>query len=294
MEGYDMEGVHTRNIGFVGLGTVGKHMAANLLRCGHRLTVFDGQQPEVEELVRDGAKRAESPEETAKGRDLVIVVLPEQEGEKIISGIFAGIEPDTILIDMGTHSMRATEKLARAAEKQQIPFLEAPVWGSKENAANGMLTILVGGDKEHLARCREALSCMGINIIPVGEVGDATRLKMVVDLMQAELMQALAEGVTLGEKLGFSVEKILEVLDSGGLASPLFHTKGRSLGRGDFSRNLALKYVRDELKLADETASQEALDLPAAKRVLEVFDRAVESGYGEEDFSAVVKLLRKP
>jgi 3-hydroxyisobutyrate dehydrogenase len=284
-----------KEIGFIGLGTVGRHMAANLLKGNYRLTVYDRQEKDVADLVKAGALAAPSPEEAARGRDLVIVILPEKEereaaltGER---GFLAGLVPGTILVDMGTHSVETTLALAGEAVKRRIFFLDAPVWGTKEHAANGLLTILAGGDPALIGRCREAFSYFGLNIIHVGGIGDATRMKMVVNLVQAQLMQSLAEGLVFGEKLGLTGEKLLEVLESGGVASPLFNAKGRAIARGDFSRNLALKYVHEGLQLVSEAAAKADLKLPAAEAVRKVFAQAVADGRGEEDYSAVVKVL---
>ena len=284
-----------KDIGFIGLGTVGRHMAAHLARGEYRLTVYDRHPEEVRELEQLGAKVAATPRDASRGNDLVIVILPEKEemeaaraGEE---GFLAGLAPGTILVDMGTHSLETTQGLAAEAVARRVLFLDAPVWGTKEHAANGLLTLLVGGDPALLSRCREAFTRFCLNIIHVGQVGDATRMKFVVNLMQAELMQALAEGLVLGEKLGFSAEKVLEVLDSGGVASPLFHAKGRAIARGDFSRNLALKYVHEGLLLVMEEIAKDNLKLPAAEAVCRTFEQAVRDGRGEEDFSAVIKSL---
>lgn len=286
-----------KKIGFIGLGTVGRHMAANLTKGNYELTVF-GQKDPGEELKKLGAKVAETPMEAAKGQDMVIIVLPESDQmQKTVfgpQGVLAGIDPGTILVDMGTHSLESTLKLAQQAVAKRSMFLEAPVWGTKEHAANGLLTILAGGDSSLLGRCREAFSYFGLNIVHVGNtIGDATRMKYVVNLVQAELMQTLAEGVVFGEKLGFKADKILEVLDSGGVASPLFHSKGRTIARGDFSRNLALKYVYEGMVLVMEAAKKADLHLPAAEAVCRTYEQAVKDGRGEEDFSAVVKVLWK-
>lgn len=286
-----------KKIGFIGLGTVGRHMAANLTKGAYELTVF-GQKDPGEELKKLGAKVAETPMEAAKGQDMVIIVLPESDQmQKTVfgpNGVLAGIDPGTILVDMGTHSLESTLKLAQQAVAKRSMFLEAPVWGTKEHAANGLLTILAGGDPSLLGRCREAFSYFGLNIVHVGHtIGDATRMKYVVNLVQAELMQTLAEGVVFGEKLGFKADKILEVLDSGGVASPLFHSKGRTIARGDFSRNLALKYVYEGMELVLDAAKKVNLHLPAAEAVCKTYEQAVKDGRGEEDFSAVVKVLWK-
>lgn len=283
-----------KKIGFVGLGTVGVHMAANLAKSDYQLTVFDQDAKAVAELATLGVKVGESPMATAKGQDLVIVIVPDSDflvfGQ---DGVFEGIDPGTILVDMGTHCIETIERMAQEAVQHRVMFLEAPVWGSKEHAANGLLTILAGGDEALLGRCREPFSYFGLNIIHIGKIGDATRMKLIVNLLQAEMMQSLSEGLVFGEKMGFKPDKILEVLDSGGVASPLFHSKGRSIARGDFSRNLALKYVHAQMLRVLETAEKLGLELPAAKTVSGIFGQAVADGRGEEDFSAIVKLLRK-
>ena len=286
-----------RNVGFIGLGTVGRYMAANLLKGNYKLMVYDSDPEPVNDLVSKGATAASNPMAAAKGKDVVIIIRPEKERLRPDiygpEGIFAGIDPGTILVDMGTHSLESTMEMADVAAKQRVMFLDAPVWGTKEHAANGLITILTGGDQSVVGRCRELFSYFGLNMIHIGQVGDATKMKFLVNLVQAELMQALSEGIVFGEKLGFNVDKILEVLDCGGVASPLFHSKGRTIARGDFTRNLALKYVHEQLMLVMEKAASLNLNLPAAEVVCRSFEQGVKDGRGEEDFSAVVKVLRK-
>lgn len=286
-----------KNIGFLGLGTVGKHMAINVLKGHYNLTVYDSDPKVVAELTALGAAGAASPNEAVKGKDLVIYIRPEKERLRPDiygpDGIFAGIDPGTILVDMGTHSLESTLEIAEEAARNRVMFLDAPVWGTKEHAANGLLTILAGGDPALVSRCRELFSYFGLNIIHVGGIGDGTRMKFVVNLVQAELMEALSESIVFGEKLGFNVAKILEVFDSGGVASPLFHNSGRTISRGDFTRNLALKYVHEQLELVLEQADHVGLELPSAKVVCANFAQGVKDGRGEEDFSAIVKVLRK-
>lgn len=286
-----------KKIGFLGLGTVGKYMATNLLKGEYALTVYDSDTQVANEIAKLGANVALTPREAAKGKDIVLHIRPEKErlrpdiyGE---DGIFAGIDPGTILVDMGTHSLESTLEIADEATKHRVLFLDAPVWGTKEHAANGLLTILAGGDPALVGRCRELFSFFGLNIIHVGAIGDATRMKFIVNLVQAELLQALSEGLVFGEKMGFSADKILEVLDSGGVASPLFHSKGRTMARGDFTRNLALKYVHEQLELVLDQAKKLGLDLPGAACACSLYEQADKDGRGEEDFSAVIKVLRK-
>jgi 3-hydroxyisobutyrate dehydrogenase-like beta-hydroxyacid dehydrogenase len=286
-----------RKIGFIGLGTVGRHMAANLTKGSYELTVYDSDMEAVAEVVAHGAVAASSAAEAAKGRDLVIAIVPEGDelgglffGDK---GILAGVDPGTIFADMGSHSLETTLKMSAETAKKKVFYLDAPVWGSKDHAANGLMTIVIGGDPSLAGKCREPFSFFGLNTIHVGEIGDATKMKFIVNLVQAELVQVLAEGLVFGEKLGFHADKILEVLDTRGVASPLFHLKGRAMARGDFSRSLALKYVNEQLQMVMGSARQMGLNLPAAEAAAKVYEQGVKAGLGEEDFSAVIKVLRK-
>jgi 3-hydroxyisobutyrate dehydrogenase/2-hydroxy-3-oxopropionate reductase len=286
-----------RKIGFIGLGTVGRHMAANLTKGKYELTVYDSDKPAVAEVVALGALAASSAAEAAKGRDLVIAIVPE--GDELGGlffgdhGILAGIDPGTIFADMGSHSLETTLKMAEETAKKNVSYLDAPVWGSKDHAANGLMTIVIGGDPSLAGKCREPFSFFGLNTIHVGQIGDATKMKFIVNMVQAELVQVLAEGLVFGEKMGFHADKILEVLDTRGVASPLFHLKGRAMARGDFSRSLALKYVHEQLQMVMTAARLMGLDLPAAEAATKVYEQAVNAGLGEEDFSAVIKVLRK-
>lgn len=286
-----------KDIGFIGLGTVGKFIAINLLKGDYNLTVFDDNADAVETLVAKGATAATSALDAIKGKDLVLTVLPGEESLKHAlsteGGFLAGITPGTILCDLGTHSLEVTKEVAKKAAKRKILFLDAPVWGTKEHAAHGLLTVLVGGDKAVVGRCREPLSHIGLNIIHVGDIGDATKMKFVVTLMQSQLMEALSESLVLGDRLGFSNDQILEVLDAGGVASPLLHKKGRSIARGDFTRNLALKYVYEGLLKVKEAADITGARLPSMEATLDVYAEAMEDGRGEEDFSAIIKVLQK-
>jgi len=155
------------------------------------------------------------------------------------------------------------------------------------------LTIITAGDPALAGKCREPFSFFGLNTIHVGEVGDATKMKFIVNMVQAELVAVLAEGLVFGEKMGFDADKILEVLDTRGVASPLFHLKGRAMARNEFSRSLALKYVHEQLHMVMGAARLMGLNLPTAEATTKVYEQAVEAGYGEEDFSAVIKVLRK-
>ncbi|NJD38319.1 MAG: NAD(P)-dependent oxidoreductase [Geobacter sp.] len=286
-----------RKIGFIGLGTVGRHMAANLVKGDYEVTVFDTDPQKVSDLVSKGAIGAETAAEAARGRELVISIVSEGDEQGPLfcgeTGILAGIEPGTIFADMGTTSLETTLKMAEETSKRKCYYLDAPVWGNKDHAASGLLTIIVGGDPAIVGKCREPFSILGLNTISVGEIGDATKMKFIVNMVQGTLVQVLAEGLVFGEKMGFNADKILEVLDTRGVTSPLFHLKGRAMARNDFTRSLALKYVNDGMHLVMNAARLVGLHLPAAEAASKMYEKGVEAGWGEEDFAAVIKVLKK-
>jgi len=283
-------------IGFIGLGTIGRHMAVNLVKGEYDVTVFDTDPAKVADLVSMGAKGAVTAAEASKGKELVISIVSEGDEQGPLfcgeSGLLVGLDPGTIFADMGTTSLETTMKMAEETAKRGGLYLDAPIWGNKDHAASGLLTIIVGGDPAVIGRCREPFSVFGLNTIHVGEIGDATKMKFIVNLVQATLVQVLAEGIVFGEKMGFNADKILEVLDTRGVASPIFHLKGRAMARNEFTRSLALKYVNDGLHLVMNAARLVGLTLPAGEAASKMYEKGVEAGYGEEDFSAVIKVLR--
>lgn len=286
-----------RKIGFIGLGTVGRHMAANLVKGDYDVTAYDTDPEKVADLVAKGAVGAATAAEAARGRELVISIVSEGDEQGPLfcgeTGILAGIEPGTIFADMGTTSLETTLKMAEETSKRKCFYLDAPVWGNKDHAASGLLTIIVAGDPAIIGKCREPFSILGLNTIVVGQIGDATKMKFIVNMVQGTLVQVLAEGLVFGEKMGFNADKILEVLDTRGVASPIFHLKGRAMARNEFTRSLALKYVNDGMHLVMNAAKLVGLQLPAAEAASKMYEKGVEAGYGEEDFSAVIKVLRK-
>lgn len=285
-----------KKIGFIGLGTIGHHMAANLAKSGADITVYDVDPAKVDALVAFGAKAAKTAAEASRGRELVISIVAE--GDELgplfcaETGVLAGIEPGTIFADMGTTSLETTLRMADETTKRDALYIDAPIWGNRDHAESGLLTIIAGGDPAIIGRCREPFSVFALNTIHVGGIGDATKMKFIVNLVQATMVQVLAEGIVFGGKMGFSADKILEVMDTRGVASPILHLKGRAMARNDFTRSLALKYVNDGLQLVMNAARLMGVTLPAGEAASKAYEKGVEAGYGEEDFSAVIKVLR--
>ena len=168
-------------------------------------------------------------------------------------------------------------------------YLEAPVSGSKKPAEDGALIILSAGDMTLFDEVRPFLEKLGKKILYLGAVGNGARMKLVVNMVMVGMMAAFCEGLALGEKAGLAPAEILDVLDSGALANPLFRLKGASMMTGNYATAFPLKHMQKDLRLAVDLGDRLALPLPCTATVNELFKKARQEGYGDEDFSALVK-----
>ena len=282
-------------IGFLGLGTMGAPMAANLAKAGFGLTVWNRTASKMEPFVRLGAKAGKGPAHVAAEVDIVITMVSQPaDVEQIVlgpDGIVDGIKPGAVLIDMSTVSPATSRKLAGAVTTKRAEFLDAPVVGSKGPAIEGALVILVGGLPAALARCRPIFSAMGKTIVHAGGVGMGSALKLATNLMLAHLVCGFAEGLLLLQRAGIEPKRYLEVLEASTFRSPWYQTKGQGMLKRDFSPHFALKHMRKDLKLMDELAGDVGAALPITKAVEQLFASSEAAGRSELDYSAILAQL---
>ncbi|NIM05045.1 MAG: NAD(P)-binding domain-containing protein, partial [Armatimonadetes bacterium] len=187
-----------KKLGFIGLGNMGKGMALNLVKAGYPLTVHDIRPEPVQELVKAGAKAAPSPRELAENSEVVItIVTSSPHVEQIMfgdNGVLAGMKKGGIIIDMSTIDPIVTRKVAEAAAGKGIDMLDAPVSGAPPKAADGTLSIMVGGKKEIFDQCKPILEVMGENIFHVGDVGMGEVVKLANNLIGSVCGLAVCEG----------------------------------------------------------------------------------------------------
>ena len=278
-------------IGFLGLGTMGSAMAANLLKAGFPLIVWNRTAAKMEPLLRLGAKAGKSPAHAASEADVVITMVSRpQDVEHIIldaDGALEGLHAGSVLVDMSTVSPATSRKLAGAVATKRAEFLDAPVVGSKGPATEGALVMLVGGLPQTLQRVRPVLQAMGKTIIYAGNVGMGSALKLVTNLMLGHLMAGFSEAVTLAARAGLDPKRFLEALEASTFRSPWYQTKGAAMLQGDFSPHFALKHMSKDLRLMCELARELNTDLPVTEAVRRLFASAEEGGRGELDYSAV-------
>lgn len=282
-------------VGFLGLGTMGKPMAFNLLKAGFPLVVWNRTVSRMAPLVEAGAKASKGPAHVAAEADIVITMVARpQDVEEIVlgsDGVLDGIKPGSVLIDMSTVSPTTSRKLAGAVTTKQVEFLDAPVVGSKGPATEGTLVILVGGLPTTLERCRPVLTAMGKTIIHAGDVGKGSALKLATNLMLAHLAAGFSEGLLLVERAGIDPKRYLEALEGSTFRSPWYQTKASGMLRREFTPHFALKHMRKDLRLMAELAEELGLALPVTRAVEQLFADSEGEGRADLDYSAILASL---
>ena len=285
-----------RKIGFIGLGTMGRPMAANLIKARHNLRVFDLDSSAMEALVNEGAAAAASAREAAEGAGVVVSMLPASPHLIAATGgpdgIIAGLSSGTTYIDMSTVDPDTTRSVAVAVEEVGARMIDAPVSGSSTWAAEGTLTIMVGGDAAHLARAMPVLAAMGSNVHHVGAVGLGCVTKLANQLLVAVHTLAACEAILMGREAGADGAQLLDVLSTSWGASGMLTLWGPSVVSGEFGSRAPMRLLVKDLALVREVAADAGVPLPLGERTTALFDEAMARGLGETDIAALVTLLK--
>jgi 3-hydroxyisobutyrate dehydrogenase len=208
------------------------------------------------------------------------------------NGVLAGAKKGAILIESSTLSPEWIKELAAAAAKQQCEFLDAPVTGTKPHAANGELIFLVGGSASALEKARSALEVMSKEIVHLGPTGSGAVMKLVNNFMAGVQAASFAEAIALASAAGLDQEKVVSILKSGAPGSPMVNRMSATAASGDYTPNFVLRLMAKDLGYATDEAAHRGVKFRTAPAALEVFRQAIAAGYGEEDFSAVIKSFK--
>jgi 2-hydroxy-3-oxopropionate reductase len=287
----------TDHVGFVGLGIMGRPMARNLLRAGYPLTVWNRSQPGIEELVRDGASPGSSPKDVAGRSDVIITIVTDSpDVEKVAlgpEGIIEGGRAGLVHIDMSTISPAVTRRIASRLAEKGIEMLDAPVSGGDTGAQAGTLSIMVGGKEEIFQRCRPIFEVMGRTIVHCGPNGAGQTVKLCNQIVVALNNLAMCEALVFASKAGVDTRRMLEAVGAGAASSwALLNLAPRILAR-DFRPGFKVAHQQKDLRLALETAEQQAVPLPGTSLVHQLFAAVEAEGLGAEGTQALVKALEK-
>lgn len=283
-------------IGFIGLGIMGSAMAANLLKGGCEVMIWNRSPEKYSTLIEHGATVADSPRSLAESVDVVIAMMATPDAVVAVrdgnEGIVSGLSPGKGFVDMSTVDMGTSLESARACHAVGALFLEAPVAGSRKPAEDAALTIMAAGDRELYELSLTLLEKMGKKIFYLGETGNAARMKLANNLVMGGMLASLCEGLTLASRCGLDTALLLEVLDSGALSNPMFRLKGPQIAaNGDFPPAFPLKHMQKDLRLALRMAEDTQVPLFTTATVNELYKAALAQGLGDCDFAAVSRVI---
>ena len=285
-------------VGFIGLGRMGMPMSRRLLEAGFDLTVHNRSRAKVEEMTSLGAHAASSPSEVTRSSDIVLTCLPDVPTVESVflgeDGIVPATRPGQILVDHSTVAPSTSRKVAEAAEARGAMFLDAPISGGVERAANGTLTIMIGGDQHALERARPVFEAFGANIRHVGATGSGGVIKLVNQLLCGVHSLVAAEALVIGAKAGADPQMLLDILSTSWGTSFMLSRNGSVMVERDFANARAplRLYVKD-LNLIHELAREIGTPSPLGDRTLEAFQEALNNGMGELDVSCLVLPLEE-
>lgn len=283
-----------KKIGFIGLGIMGSPMAGHLMKAGHSLVVYDIVPAATEALVGQGATRGASPKEVAAQVEVVISMVPDSpDVERVYlgeDGVLAGAKQGTLLIDMSTISPVTAIQVAKAADEQGCPMLDAPVSGGQVGAQEARLSIMVGGKQEVFDEAKPLFDLLGKATF-CGAPGAGQTVKACNQIQVAMNFIGMAEALVLGAKAGVDPAIIIEVLSAGYAQTRVMDVRGPRVLEGDYEPGFRARFHYKDLNIIRETAKAYGASLPASALAHELFTAMMSNGWGELDHSAVVKVI---
>ncbi len=286
-----------KTISYLGLGTMGSGMASNLLKAGYQLTVWNRSAEKCEPFARNGARVADTPRDAVRNVDLVMYCLSnDQAVEDVVfaaNGILSGINQGQVAIDMSTVLPETSLREQEAYAKRGVDFLDAPVFGSKQESADAKLWIMAAGNKAVFEKVKPILEHLGQTVHYFGKNGNAAAMKLVGNLIVALEMEALAEGLVLAQKAGLDLKTVMEVVKVADFRSPLLVSNGQNILKRDFSTSFALKLMLKDAELIKRFAESLQSPIPALHVAGKNLGSAVALGFGQENASALIKALEK-
>ena len=286
--------VAKQGVAILGLGIMGGGMARRLLSAGFPVAVYNRNPDRAVPFASAGAFIAGSPREAASHAEIIISMVADDIASKSVwlgeNGALAGATRGSVLIESSTLTVGWIKELSAAAAQQGFDFLDAPVTGTKPHAASGELLFLVGGSTSALAMAQPVFSVLGRETIHLGPIGSGALMKLVNNFMCGVQVASFAEADSLIQAGGLDRTKAESILTNGAPGSGIVKRASASAAANDFTPNFPLRLMAKDLGYAISEASSRGLPLQTASSALVVFKQAIAQGYGDEDFSAAVKV----
>ena len=285
----------TTQIGFVGLGIMGKPMAKNLIDAGYSLTVFDINQVAVDELVEYGCTKANSGKEISESSQYIITMVPDSaDSEKAIlgdSGVLKGTSTGKIIIDMSSIAPGVSQKIANMCEANGVSFLDAPVSGGEPKAIDGSLAIMVGGKENIFTQCKPIFEVLGSSVVLCGNYGAGNTTKLANQIIVAANIEAVSEALVLAKKAGLDPNTVFNAIKGGLAGSTVLNAKAPMMITGDFNPGFRIKLHQKDLHNALLTGKELGVPLPVTSLIQQMIGSLMNKGKGDLDHSAIANFL---
>ena len=281
-------------VAVLGTGIMGAAMARNLLKAGMNVRAWNRSREKAEPLAHEGAEVAETPAGAAEGADFLLTVLPDADvtQEVVGDGVLPALAADGVWLQMSTVGTQGNARLARLAREAGVAYVDAPVLGTKAPAEQGQLVVLASGPEEVRTRCEAVFGAVGRETVWLGEAGEGSRLKLVLNNWIVGIVGVLAETVAFARATGVDPARFLETIEGGPLGLPYAGIKGKMMIEEDFPTSFSAGLARKDAGLVLDAAEARGLPMRVAAAVADRFDEAIGSGHGEEDMAAVYEAVR--
>jgi 3-hydroxyisobutyrate dehydrogenase len=284
------------SIAILGLGTMGSGMARRLLDHKGVVSVYARRPEKRDEFEKAGASTADSPSKAVAGAEIIISMVSDDAASREVwlgsNGALAAVEPGSVSVECSTISPAWAEELGSKFAEKHLRFLDAPVTGSKPQAAGGELTFLIGGEEDALKRAEPALKILGRKIAHLGPVGSGARMKLINNMLCAVQAAGLAEAVALAEKSGLAIDSVLDILINGAPGSPMVKTLSKRMIDRNYDVNFYLHLMAKDVDYAVKLSERYGVSHKAADAALTLLNDAKEKGWSNKDFSSLVEPLR--
>ena len=284
-----------QEMGFIGLGVMGKPMSNQLLRAGFTLTVYDISREAVEELAAAGARQASSAKEVAEASEAVITMLPGDEEVKDVvlgrEGVMEGIRKGAVVVDMSTISPQTVKALARDLEEKGVEMLDAPVSGGQEGAREASLSIMVGGKEGIFERVKPVFQKLGKNVSFIGDHGAGQVAKACNQIIVALTIEAVAEALIFAKKTGFDPERVRKALMGGYAQSRVLEVHGKRMTDRNFVPGGKVRSHKKDIEIVMAVARELGICLPGTALASHLWNAVVAQGGIDWDHSSMVKVL---
>jgi 3-hydroxyisobutyrate dehydrogenase len=286
-----------RHISFIGLGTMGYPMAGHLVRSGYEVRVYNRTTERSQEWVSQyGGKSVASPAEAAEGSQVVCACVGNDKDLREVTigkyGAFHSLEKNAVFIDHTTASAENARELAVSCANSGASFLDAPVSGGQVGAENGVLTVMVGGERETFDKVRKMIESYARNVAWMGPVGNGQLTKMVNQICIAGLLQGLSEGINFAERASLNVNDVLDVISKGAAQSWQMDNRGATMYQDEFNFGFAVDWMRKDLEMCLDEARRNGSLLPITTLLNERYGKIQTLGGGRWDTSSLIRLLR--